>query len=101
MDWTEETAAALDAALDDGVLIESVAEAKDAAEIRSLLAEKGVELSDAAAGSAFAVVERIRSEGLHDEDVKFVSAGWRDLAEDGVGAYIGIMSRIKYRRCLF
>ncbi len=99
MEWNETTAAALEAALEDTLLTEKIAEAKDAGEIRALLAEKGVDLSDAAADSAFTVLERIRADGLHEDDIRFASGSCRDLAEDGVGAYISILARIKYRRC--
>ena len=46
MEWTETEFSALDAALDDGVLVEQIAEAKDAAEIRALVSGKGAPLSD-------------------------------------------------------
>ncbi len=101
MEWNESTAAALDAALADSALTEVVAEAKDAAEIRTLLAGKGVELSEDAAAAAFTVLERLRETGLQSEDLQFISGGCAALAEDGVGAYISILSMVKYRRCLF
>ena len=101
MVWTETEFAALDAALDDGALIESIAEAKDAGEIRAALEQKGAPLSEAAAQSAFTVLERLRADGLKNEDLQFISGGCRELGEDGVGAYVSIMSIVKYRRCLF
>ena len=101
MEWTEKEFAALDAALNDGVLVEKIAEAKDAAEIRALLSEKSAPLSDAAARSAFAALERLRADGLQPEDLQFISGGCRELGEDGIGAYISILCMVKYRRCLF
>ena len=101
MDWTETEFSALDKALENGDVIESVAEAKDAGEIRALLERQGAPLSEAAAGSAFAVLERLRADGLKNEDLQFISGGCRELGEDGIGAYISIMSIVKYRRCLF
>ena len=101
MDWTETEFSALDAALENGGVIESVAEAKDAGEIRALMERQGVPLTEAAAGSAFAVLERLRADGLKNEDLQFISGGCRELGEDGIGAYISIMSIVKYRRCLF
>ena len=101
MEWTETEFSALDAALDDGVLVEQIAEAKDAAEIRTLLSGKGALLSDGAAQSAFTALERLRADGLQSEDLQFISGGCRELGEDGIGAYISIMCMVKYRRCLF
>ena len=101
MEWTETEFAALDAALDDGVLMEEIAEAKDAEEIRSLLAGSGAPLSERAAQSAFTALERLRADGLKEEDLQFINGGCRELGEDGVGAYVSILCTVKYRRCLF
>ena len=100
MDWEETVFAALDAALDDGGVIEDIAEAKDAGAIRALLEGRGVPLSEAAAGSAFSVLERLRADGLTADDLQFINGGCRELGEDGLGAYISIMAMVKYRRCL-
>ncbi len=100
MEWNEKTAAALTAAMDSGVLCEDIAEAADAAAIRSLLAAEGVELSDRAAGSAFAALTRLRADGLTEEDLRFLSGGCAALGEDGVGAWISILAMVRYRRCM-
>ncbi len=101
MEWNESSAAALEAALQDSLLAEQIAEAKDAGQILALLGSRGVPIPERTAQSAVTALTRLHADGLHEDDLQFLSGGCRDLGEDGLGAFIAILCMVKYRRCLF
>ena len=106
MEYTEKLAESLEAALEDSVLCERIAEAKEADEVRALLGEAGVQIDADIARGVTDKLAPLHEGGLASEDLDFIRSGLKPLIAEGaagaaIGAYVAILCMVKYRRCLF
>ena len=106
MEYTQELAAALEAALEDSGLTERIADAKDADEVRALLDAAGAPIDEDIARGVIDKLPSLHEGGLTTEDLDYIRGGLGALVADGaagaaIGAYIAILCMVKYHRCLF
>ena len=106
MEYTEALAAALEAALEDSGLCERIADAKEAGEVRALLADAGAEIDDDIARGVLDKLAPLHEGGLTNEDLQYIRGGLKALVANGaagaaIGAYVAIICMVKYHRCLF